>query len=63
MWAIQFHHDNEWKTCVRDIWTSTLQVFMFEDEAKKEFESYKNHALPHRVVKVHIIVFASENSA
>ena len=60
MYAIQFKHEGEWRTCVRDISTSALQVYRFKDEAEKEFKKYKDHPFEHRVVEMVISALNEE---
>ena len=63
MWAIQFKHDGMWQTCVNDLSKSTLQVFMFEEEAKKELASYRGHVFEHRLIEVDIVATAKKDLA
>jgi hypothetical protein len=56
MWAIQFKSALGWSTCVGDVHKSTLQVFLFREEAEREYEKYKHHAFEHRLIEVEIVV-------
>lgn len=60
MWAIQYKSSEGWRICIRDLTSSTLEVFLLKEEAEKEFKKqYKPgraYAFEMRLVEIQVDV-------